>query len=366
MRKASALLFVAIVTLGMMLGFSTYTAKATSPGTVTINEPTGSEEVLFYEKITVNFDVDSNPGWIYHDSKISFGGVQIDYVTGGEGSSFEEDYFPETYVGVQTVTVKAYFVNYFLEEDTASDSAQFTINICSNNTDLTDLRIDKLHKAESGKKALYGNGVTICIVDDFLGCKTIANESFHMSLFRTCKNEINGNENRQYVDIEYYEWNSETDEFEEQWEPGVDTRQEKWQELYDEGAGNYDSIDDVHGTYCLATLRKIAPAAKIIFIATEDDRDVARESVYWLYDNYFDLEFDILSLSIEGFEVWNSDIENLAVFDVTVIAAAGNDGNIMTPLDYRTFPCTYEYAIGVTGVVDSSHGSSSDRWKIEN
>ena len=37
-----------MVVLGMMIGFSTYTAKATSPGSVTINEPTGSEEVEFY------------------------------------------------------------------------------------------------------------------------------------------------------------------------------------------------------------------------------------------------------------------------------------------------------------------------------
>jgi len=65
MKKTSALLFVAIVVLGMMIGFSTYTVKASSPGTVTINEPTGSEIVKFYQKVTVDFDVDTNPDWIY-------------------------------------------------------------------------------------------------------------------------------------------------------------------------------------------------------------------------------------------------------------------------------------------------------------
>ncbi|MHA1954675.1 MAG: hypothetical protein ACW96U_12095, partial [Candidatus Heimdallarchaeaceae archaeon] len=172
MRKASALLFVAIVALGIMVGLATYTAKATAPGTVTISKPTGSEEVLFYEKITVKFTVTAESGWFYVGSKIKFGGVQIDYVTGGFGTPFEKDYFPETYSGVQTVSVTAYYLNYLLEEDTASDSATFTINICNNTDDLEDMRIDKLHTKETGKKKLYGKGVTICIIDDYLRCNT--------------------------------------------------------------------------------------------------------------------------------------------------------------------------------------------------
>jgi subtilisin family serine protease len=366
MRKSSALLFIAIVVLGMIVGFVTYTVKAADPGTVDILKPIGtSEEVLFYEKITVKFEVDVTlGGWFYTGSKIYLGGVQVDYTTGGYGSPFEKDYFPETYAGVQTVTFTAYFLNLFLEEDTVSDSAQFTIKICNDTTDLTDMRINKLHTKETGKKVLYGNGVTICIVDDLLGCETRANGKFHKSLFRTCKNEINGNSERKYIDIEYYVWNDVTDEFEEDWETGVDTRQEKWQELYNEGVGDYDITTDIHGTYTLATIRRIAPAAKIIFLSTEglEETTAEEESIYWLEENYFDLEFDILSLAFNGYEDWETELDNLADVGILTVYAAGNDGYEVDHLT-KIYPYCFKTVIGVTGVPDSNHGDEEDRWE---
>jgi subtilisin family serine protease len=373
MKKASALLFVAIVTLGIMLGFSTYTAKADDPiGEIDIEEPSGSETILFYEKITVKFEVSCNdfPPWAYTGAWIYVGGVKVDTTSQGAGTPFEEDYYPESYAGVTTVTVKAFFFNIFtFEEDTVSESATFTVEPCDHTTDLEHMRIDKLHAKESGKNKLDGDGVTICIIDDLLGCDNTSREMFDKSLYRTCKNDLYGNMDRRYVNIFYYKDTDNDGDFEEDWKETEMTRLEKWEEIFEEGANeSYTEIKDVHGTYCLASLRQIAPGADIVFIETKDDGTMKKNAIYWLADNYDALGIDVVSLSWSGGKNWSDAIDDLANGDVIVVNAAGNEGHNFSSSDYidLCFPSCFNNTIGVTGVYDNSHTNSWTRVTGEN
>ncbi|MHA1952418.1 MAG: S8/S53 family peptidase [Candidatus Heimdallarchaeaceae archaeon] len=360
MKKASALLFVAIVTLGIMVGFSTYKVKAVPIGEVEILKPTGtSDKVLFYEKITVKFEVSNAdfPPWAYTGAWIYVGGVKVDTTSQGYGTPFEKGYYPESYVGVTTVTVTAFFFNIFtFEEDTVSASATFTVEPCDHLTDLEDMRIDKLHAKESGKVKLDGEGVTICIIDDFLGCDNF-HDMFHKSLYRSCKNDLYGDMDRRYIDIKYFKDTDSDGDFEEDWEEWTDTRYEKWEELYNESKGEYDKNTDVHGTYTLASLRQIAPGAKYIFIEAESNYYIEKNATYWLADNYDTLGIDVVSIAWSGHEDWSDASEDLADGGVIVVNAAGNGGEIFTYSGNANYPCSFNNTIGVTGVYDSSHSN---------
>lgn len=362
MKKASALLFVAIVTLGMMIGFSTYTVKAVPIGEVEILKPTGSEVILFYEKITVKFEVSNTdfPPWAYTGAWIYVGGVKVDTTSQGYGTPFEKSYYPESYAGVTYVSVTAFFFNIFtFEEDTVSASATFTVEPCEHLTDLEDMRIDKLHAKESGKDKLDGEGVTVCIIDDVLGCDDY-HDMFDYSLYRTCKNDLYGNMDRRYVNISYYKDTDSDGDFEEDWEEANMTRLEKWEEIFEEGEGEYDKISDVHGTYCLASLRQVAPGADIIFVEAANDMRIEENATYWIADNYDTLGIDIVSLSLSGGSQWDDAMDDLANGGVIVVNAAGQvetGGLNFTAADAR-YPCCFDNTIGVTGVYDSSHTES--------
>ncbi|MHA1954912.1 MAG: S8 family peptidase, partial [Candidatus Heimdallarchaeaceae archaeon] len=201
------------------------------------------------------------------------------------------------------------------------------------------------------------------IIDDYLRCNTTEDGKFHKSLFRTCKNEIDGNTERKYVDIEYYKDTDSDGDFEEQWDSGVDTRQEKWQELYNEGQGYYDEIADAHGTYCLATLRQIAPAADYIFIEVEDDDlELREDAVEWLADNYDTLGVDIVTMSWMGTSTLSDEMETLATGNVITLNSAGNAGLTFTNSGNARYPCSFDNTIGVTGVFDSNHSVEEERW----
>jgi hypothetical protein len=243
------------------------------------------------------------------------------------------------------------------------------------------MRIDKLHEYESSKTWLDGSGVTVCIIDDKLGAHTNLTK-FHKSLYHSGKNNLYGDDNRQYIDLKYFESDGDGN-FSEQWENDTDTKQEKWNEIYDENDGNYTLDKDVHGTYCLAAMRQIAPAATYIFIATDDNEQTAQNAIKWLSDDrddpdfdnkapydYFDISLVSMSWSNEYHTDFSTELETLANNSVIPVAAVGQFsnpynsslGSIFLNTMVNKFPCYSDDVIGVTGVLDTDSSSSNARW----
>lgn len=355
--------------------------NADTAGTVTIDESVLAAEVPYYNYITVKFAVTNNPGWVYSGSHVYISGVDVDSTT---NTSFEKQYYPEAYVGERILKVESHFINIFFQTQNIDDEATFTVVTCSNTTDLESMRIDKLQEYETGKTWLDGSGVTICLIDDRLGAHSDLS-GFHKSLIRSGKNDIYGNSDRKYIDIKYFEDLDDDGNFSEEWEDGVDTKQEKWEEIFSENSGNYSQDSDVHGTYCLATLRQIAPAANYIFISVNDSERRSQNAVKWLQDDrddpvfdykapydYFDIDIISMSWSNSYYTDFATELEAMANDTVIPVAAVGQYGKSSTEgrIYYYSsggkFPCYSDDVIGVTGVLDgdSSFGSSS-RWDRE-
>ncbi len=371
-----------VVLLILALGLSTLVSKAENPGTITILKPTTNEEVLFYNKITVKFSVTDNFPWRYDYTDIYISGIFVERTSGGEGSPFEKQYYPQAYAGSHTVRVTAYFSKFGWppERRDIEEIKYFTINNIDDTTDLEDFRIDKLHDYETGKYYLDGSGVTICIIDDLIGCDDSLS-FFHESLWRTC---YGGATENRYIDIKYFT-HSDGD-FYEEWDVENPTKEEKWQEIYDEGKGNYDLPSEVHGTYCMAVLRHIAPAANYIFIETLGNKYKTVDAIEWLvedrndpvYGNKAPFEFlgiDIISMSWseqhgEGYYVpLEDEFQTLTNAGVIPVCAAGQcvppetEGSVFYLYYEAFYPCSFESVIGVTGVIDSDTTlGSGSRW----
>ncbi len=335
---------------------------------VTINDPTGTTEVLFYNKLTVNFTVTKgDPPWIYTGTTIYLDNLAVDSTSEGLGSPFVKTYYPEGYAGAHFVRVEAHFVKGWQDTEDKSDTAGYIVKNAVNTTNLEYLRIDKLHDYETDKGYLDGSGVTICIIEDRIGCNNITNSFFNKSLYRTCHNDLYEDPDRKFVDIKYYEFDFDSGlnhSFAEFWDEETDTREEKWEELFEEGKNsNYSSTADVHGTYVLATLRQIAPAANFVFVATNDSIANRGFAVEWVHDNLQDLGIDIISIAWPGYEAWEYLFDDIAGNGTITVHSAGNNNETFTYYNDAKYPCSFDNTIGVTGVFDGDHGNSSERWK---
>jgi len=294
-------------------------------------------------------------------------------------STFEKGYYPEAYAGNHTIRIVAEFVNIWLEIEEEEDIEYFNVITCVNQTNNVDFRIDKLHDYETNKGFLDGSGVTICIIDDQLGCHSDLDE-FHKSLYFSGKNDIYDNPDRKYIDIEYYQpvLFSEDKNFTEYWDNTTTTRLDKWEEIFEENEGTYDEVKDVHGTYMLASCRQIAPGADYIFIECNDSSLYRKDALRWLTNDTDDPNFggdapfihlgiDIIIMSWSNdyyFEDLEDEFSTLASNGVIPVCAAGQaiegtSGSIFRYDHQAYFPCSFDDVIGVTGVDDRYFSSNS-------
>ena len=339
---------------------------ADTPGSVTIDTGVLTDDILYYEYVTVKFSVTQNLPWFYTNSWIYISGVKVDTTSEGVGTPFEGYYYPEAYVGNHTIRVVAHFINLQLKIEEVEDIAYFNVITCVDRIDLEDLRIDKLQDIEPGNKTwLDGSGITICIADDYLGAHEDL-DGFHKSVYRSGKNDIYGNADRKYIDIDYYEYNSSTQTFEQNWDPATDTRLKKWEELFDENKDDYNYPHEIHGIYTLSVLRQITPAANFIFIETQSNYVQQCAAVDFILENNATLDIDIFcfsySITTSSYESKFDSLEELGIISVN---AAGNSGETYSNLQTANKPCSYDSVIGVTGVYDSNYSLSSDRWKLD-
>ncbi len=382
-KKILSLIVTTIVVFSLAGMIPTMFVQGVSGNDVTINDPTGTTEVLFYNKLTVNFTVTKgDPPWIYTGTTIYLDNLAVDSTSEGLGSPFVKTYYPEGYAGAHFVRVEAHFVKGWQDTEDKSDTAGYIVKNANDTTDLEDLRIDKLHDYEVDKGYLDGSGVTICILDDILGCHENYSD-FHKSLYRSCYNDLYQDPDRKYIDIQYLK---EFDgDFYEDWNETTDTNQEKWEEIFEEGKDDYQFDTDVHGTYCLATLRQIAPAATYIFLETLGSQQKAEDAIIWLQEDRNDssydykapydfFEIDIISMSWTNtypYMDFEEQFEVLSEAGVVSVGAAGQYGLEGTEegaifyYDYLAkFPCSYDSVIGVTGVTDGTTIlGSGDRWE---
>jgi len=353
----------------------TLTVLASGPGTVTINSPSGNDEVLYYNKLTIDFEVTRNVPWIYRRSLIYISGVLVT-TTGSD--DYTGSFYPEAYAGIHTIQITAQYIKGWQETAEVTKYAYFIVKNCIDATDSEDMRINELHDYESGKGFLDGNGVTICIIEDLLGAND-GLSSFHKSLYHSGKNNIYGSNDRQYIDIKYLVQEAGEEDFYEDWDAGVNTKQKKWEELFDEGEGDYSQMGDVHGTYCMATMRQIAPAANYIFLEVGDGLERRLNAIKWLiedrndpvYDSkvpYDFFEIDIIQMSWSDPFVYDSledEFEDLADAGVISVSSAGQTEETIFYYEYSGYnPCSNEDVIGVTGVTDGNTiQGSGDRWE---
>ena len=80
---------------------------ADTPGSVTIDTGVLTDDILYYEYVTVKFSVTQNLPWFYTNSWIYISGVKVDTTSEGVGTPFEGYYYPEAYVGNHTIRVVA-------------------------------------------------------------------------------------------------------------------------------------------------------------------------------------------------------------------------------------------------------------------
>jgi len=335
---------------------------ADTPGTVTIDESVLEDDILYYNTFTVKFEVTTNQGWFYGGAYIFINNVAVGSTT---NTSFEKNYFPEAYAGSHSLYVEANWVNLNLEVAWEDDAASYTVVTCVNRTNIEDLRIDKLHDYESNKGYLDGDDVTVCIIEDRLGCSNNDDEKFHKSLIYSGKNDLYGQPYRRYLDIDYYEhiqYSPGNWSFTQQWNNGTDTIEKKWQELYlENNSSSYSMSSDVHGTYVLATMRQIAPAAKYIFVATDDDAALYSRSVTWIHENFQELGIDIVVMAWGGDVGWETKFSDFAGNGTITVNAAGNSNTTWTSSVHAAYPCSFNSTIGVAGVFDSDHGASTNQ-----
>ncbi|MHA1622674.1 MAG: S8 family peptidase, partial [Candidatus Heimdallarchaeaceae archaeon] len=125
--------------------------------------------------------------------------------------------------------------------------------------------------------------------------------------------------------------------------------------------------EDVHGTYCFAALRHVAPGADFMFIETEDNLLIADDAIKWLHDsaNYNTLGIDIISMSFSGVISWSDEIEDMCDDGVIFVNSAGNAGVEMTGTGSAYYPACLDTTIGVTGVTNSNFPTPSERWEKE-
>ncbi len=365
-KQIISILLTATVLFSIIMLFPTLEVWGETGNSVTIHSPNGTTEVLFYNKLTVNFTVEKgDPPWIYTGADIYLNNIAVDSTTDGLSSPFVKTYYPEGYAGTYYVRVTAHFVKGWQDTEDVTTSKGNVVKNSEDTSDVDDLRIDKLHDYESNKGYLDGSGVTICIIDDYLRCDNKTNTAFHKSMYKSGKNDLYEDPERKFIDIKYYEYNFTDQDFYEYWEPETDTKEEKWIELFDEGQGNYSTDTDLHGTYCFATLRQIAPAANYIFISTRDDAVKLNSSIYWLYENYLTLGIDIISMSVDGTLLWEPILEEIVANGTIPVIAAGNGGLQFNNSEQIIYPCSLNSAIGVTGVPDSDYSNETLRWKQE-
>jgi len=368
MNKTRTMFLLSMLFASLFFMVSLQTTDVTAsdpPGTVTINSPSGTNEVEYFNYLTIDFEVERNLPWIYGYSSIYISGVLVT-TTGSD--DYTGSFYPEAYAGTHTVQIKAHFINRFLETEEVDAYAYFVVTTTGNMTNIEDLRIDELQEYEAGKGFLDGSGITICIIDDLLGADDNHN-SFHKSMIRSGKNDIYGDPERKYIDINYYKDTTYDGDFEEDWDEDTDTKQEKWQEIFDEGEANYNEVLDVHGTYCFAGLRQIAPGADYIFIETQGNILDIRNAINWLNDseNYKTLGIDIISMSMAGTKFNTGEIEDMCDDGVIFVNSAGNSYKELTGLseDYTAYPACLSTTIGVTGVTNSYYYNSSAQWEKE-
>jgi len=350
--------------LFLAISLQTIDVTASGPGTVTINSPSGSDVVEYFNLLTVDFEVENNFPWFYTGTYIYISGVLVT-TTGSD--DYTGSFYPEAYAGTHTVQIKAHFINRFLETEEVDAYAYFVVTTTGDMTNMEDLRIDELQDYEAGKGYLDGSGITICIIDDLLGADD-NHDGFHKSMIRSGKNDIYGDADRKYIHIKYYKDTDLGGAFEEDWDVGTDTKQKKWQEIFDEGEANYDALEDVHGTYCFAALRHVAPGADFIFIETAESYNRLYNAIIWLHDseNYNTLGIDIISLSVAGSSLWTDEIEDMCDDGVIIVNSAGNADTELTGIGGNlNYPACLDTTIGVTGVTNSDYYNSSVRWQKE-
>ncbi|MHA1420181.1 MAG: S8 family peptidase [Candidatus Heimdallarchaeaceae archaeon] len=362
--KTMFLISTLFVSLFFIISLQTIDVTASDPaGTVTINSPSGNDEVEYFNLFTVDFEVERNIPWLYTGAYIYISGVLVT-TTGSD--DYTGNFYPEAYAGTHTVQIKAHFINRFLETEEVDAYAYFVVTTTGDMTNIEDLRIDELQDYESGKGYLDGSGITICIIDDLLGADD-DHDGFHKSMIRSGKNDIYENPDRKYIDIKYYKDTDSDGVFEEEWDVETPTKEEKWQEIFDEGEANYNETEDVHGTYCFAALRHVAPGADFMFIETEDNLLIADDAIKWLHDsaNYNTLGIDIISMSFSGVISWSDEIEDMCDDGVIFVNSAGNAGVEMTGTGSAYYPACLDTTIGVTGVTNSNFPTPSERWEKE-
>ncbi len=368
MNKTRTLFLLSMLFASLFLAISLQTIDVTAsdpPGTVTINSPSGTNVVEYFNYLTIDFEVERNIPWLYTGSAIYISGV---LVTNTGSDDYTGYFYPEAYAGYHSVHIEAHFIDRFLQTKNVDAYAYFTVTTTGNMTNIEDLRIDELQDYEAGKGYLDGSGITICIIDDLLGADDNY-DGFHKSMIRSGKNDIYGDPERKYIDIKYYKDTNLDGDFEEDWDVDTDTKQEKWQEIFDEGEANYNELTDVHGTYCFAGLRQIAPGADFIFIETNGNILDIRNSIDWLHENenYNTLGIDIISMSMPGTKQNADEIADMYDDGVIFVNAAGNSYKELTGFeeDETAYPASLNTTIGVTGVTNSYYYNSSVRWEKE-
>ncbi|NHJ33727.1 MAG: S8/S53 family peptidase [Asgard group archaeon] len=372
MKKILSLIVLLFMAFGLLI--PTIQARPLPPGDGTPPLPPeleiSSNARYYMKELNVKFKANRKLGWFYTGTSIYISGVSVDFTTEGLDSWFEKDYYPYAYVGLHSVRVEAHYVNLNLETYNAETVKTFDVIYSADTDDLDDLRISELHEAP---RYFDGTGVTICIIDDKIGCDVdYENEQginfFHESLYRTCTGS--------YADIQYFADDNDDGVWTELWESH--DLSAKWCCLYSRNDGQYTAIEDVHGTYVYSTIKQIAPDANYIFIEVDgSDLETRYECLDWLNTNdyYETLGIDIISMSW-GPNYWDwiledcyDDVESIfhqmATDSQNPVISVASSGNAAATYYTETgayYPASFSDVIGVTGVPDSEHGDPSDRW----
>ncbi len=104
-KKISSIIVTTMVILSLILLIPTLEVRGDDSGNdVIIHSPNGTTEVLFYNKLTVNFTVEKgDPPWIYTGAHIYLNDLCVDSTSGGLSSPFVKTYYPEGYAGSYNV-----------------------------------------------------------------------------------------------------------------------------------------------------------------------------------------------------------------------------------------------------------------------
>ncbi|NHJ49224.1 MAG: S8 family serine peptidase [Asgard group archaeon] len=321
------------------------------PGTITITNPTANTEFYYLDKINVKYIIDVNPGFILQKSFVIVNGE-----TRGTfyGTDIDVNIYPNSYVGDCVITIKANFFYNFIPKTKTSNPVIVKLYSAIDKDDISDLRIDKLHNMGYG-----GQGITICVIDLNLGFNDIYNgpsdlSKFHPSIYKEKSNT--------YREVYYYDvsWNFRLPL--NGFGQSEESKKEIWETIAEENSRNhhnYETIQEIHGSYVMSSLIQVAPHARYVYINCAIDSapgfgDLGK-ALTWLtnFNRFRNLGIDILSISMGTDSDQGSELFDIMINDpinpVIVLASAGN--SYFNDVEY---PAHYSNVIGVGGVQDNS------------